>query len=124
MIKGFCLFPELFSPKPTKFNRFAIWLSTNEAIICPNVRDIFTAGGQGAIIIENKTYNNTPKIFLRMLNNIEGIKECLQTFEDDELKRYWNVNAIGDDIFEKWVELVLIEAEGTCNLPLSEFLII
>jgi hypothetical protein len=47
-------FPELFGNSNDKFGRLAIWLVTREAVVCPNVRDLFTAGGKIDIIVGKK----------------------------------------------------------------------
>ena len=57
-------FPELFSNRSDKFARLAIWLVTREAVVCPNVRDIFTAGGKGNYLINDELHTNIPRIFL------------------------------------------------------------
>ncbi|NCP85393.1 MAG: hypothetical protein GW823_10995 [Bacteroidetes bacterium] len=49
-------FPELFGNSNDKFGRFAVWLVNHESVVCPNVRDIFTASGKGSVIINNKKY--------------------------------------------------------------------
>jgi hypothetical protein len=49
MLKSMILFPEIFSNRPDKFNRLSVWLVNSEGIVCPNIRDVFTAGGQGII---------------------------------------------------------------------------
>ena len=50
-IKGFIFFPELLSNRSDKFNRMAVWLATQEGVVCPNLRDIFSAGGKISLIL-------------------------------------------------------------------------
>ena len=63
-------FPELFSNSGDKFARLAIWLVTREGVVCPNIRDLFTAGGKGQILVGKKTYKNVPRIFLNLFDNL------------------------------------------------------
>jgi hypothetical protein len=45
------LFPELFSKAQSKFARITKWLLEEKEIICPNIRDVYTAGGKKEFII-------------------------------------------------------------------------
>lgn len=56
-VRMFILFPELFSNQgKTKYKRAALWLCSRQALICSNIRDFFTAGGQ---VTEIGTYHST-----------------------------------------------------------------
>ena len=124
MVKGFCLFPELVSNRPDKFNRFAIWLSTSEGIICPNVRDIYTSGGKKSILINKKNYTDNSQIIFRLLNNIDEIKNTIETISIEELKEIWKVDVTEKNKFETWTNLVSENAKSIIknNLPLVEIL--
>lgn len=124
MIKGFCLFPELVSSKPDKFNKFAIWLSTREGIICPNVRDIYTSGGKENIKFNRKNFSNNPQIIFRLYNNISSIKNTLETISVEELKDFWKIDVNEKNRFETWTNLVSENAKSIIknNLPLTEIL--
>jgi len=70
MLKSMILFPEIFSNRADKFNRLAIWLVNMEGIVCPNIRDIFTAGGQGEIMWDSKTFRKIPKVIVKLSSSI------------------------------------------------------
>ncbi len=125
MIQGFCLFPELVSNRPDKFNRFALWLSTRQGVICPNVRDVFTAGGQGVINFNDNSYSTVPQIIMRIYQNLNKIKLALSVIDIEEIKAYWNCELQEADKFSKWVELIEINSKSTLknNLPLSKILL-
>ncbi len=125
MIQGFCLFPELVGNKPDKFNKFALWLSTRKGVICPNVRDVFTAGGQEKIILNDNTYLTVPQIIMKIYLNIEKIKLALSTFEIEEIKTYWNCELREENKFSKWVELIEQNSKFASknNLSLSKILL-
>ena len=125
MIQGFCLFPELVSNRTDKFNRFALWLSTRQGVICPNVRDVFTAGGQGVINFDNSVYSNVPQVIVRIYQNLAKIKTALSTIDIEELKAFWNCELQEEDKFSKWVELIEINSKSTIknNLPILETLL-
>jgi hypothetical protein len=45
-------------------------LVTREAVVCPNVRDLFTAGGKRDYVIGKKVYQKVPRIFLNLFDNV------------------------------------------------------
>lgn len=100
--KGMVYFPEVFKKD---FNQFALWLYENESIICPNVRDQFTAGGQGEIKWKKKTYSNIPKIIIKLIEHLEDIKEEINSLTESELSRYWKKNKI-KDTKTYWINMV------------------
>jgi hypothetical protein len=71
--RAMAYFPELFGNSSDKFGRLAIWLVTREAVVCPNVRDLFTAGGKSDYLIGKKTYRKVPRIFLNLFDNVPRI---------------------------------------------------
>ena len=125
MVKGFCLFPELVSNRPDKFNRFAMWLSTRQGIICPNVRDVFTAGGQGVIDFNDHLYTNVPQIIMRIYKNLDNIKTTLEGFDAEELNEYWGCAIQETNLFSHWITLINSNISSTlkAHLPLSKILL-
>lgn len=106
IIKGYCLFPELFSESPDKFNRFSIWLSVGNAIVCPNVRDNFTAGGRETIVIDGETLD-VPQKFHRLYNNLEAIKETILQLDSNLISEYWECQLPINNRIETWKRLVI-----------------
>lgn len=99
-------FPELFSNRADKFNRVSIWLATRESIVCPNIRDLFTAGGKQDLILDSKIYEKAPRIFLNLLDNYSDILELLLQVPVKELSEYWeNKTHEKTKIFD-WINLV------------------
>lgn len=111
LLKGFCFFPELVSNHPDKFNRFSIWLATGEGVICPNVRDIFTAGGQGTIIVNDIETNKIPQIIMKLHSNIKEIKQLIEITELDVLAEFWKCKVTETTKFEKWIELISLNSK-------------
>ena len=103
--KAMVYFPEIFSSKGDKFNRFAIWLVNSEGIVCPNVRDAFTAGGQGQIKWNNKVYNGIPRIYTNLLDSIKDVVQILEGTEDEFLSEMWNLE-IKKSAFNTWLEKI------------------
>jgi hypothetical protein len=115
-IMSMVLFPEIFSNRPDKFNRLAIWLVNSEGIVCPNIRDVFTAGGQGSIEWEMKKYNGIPKIIIKVTTSLKEIFEILSDTDRTILENYWNTNF--EDRISTWTSMV-DEYSRHLNLPFS-----
>jgi hypothetical protein len=99
-------FPELFGNSSDKFGRLAIWLVTREAVVCPNVRDLFTAGGKSDYLIGKKTYHKVPRIFLNLFDNVPSIVETIVNTSAFELSEYWETKTTEKNKLFDWIELV------------------
>lgn len=104
--KAMVYFPEIFSNHGNKFSRLAIWLVTKETIVCPNIRDMFTAGGKGDLLITDTLYKNTPRIYIKLFENIEFILDILINTPAFELSEYWNVKTTEKQKITDWINLV------------------
>lgn len=104
--KAMVYFPELFSNSSEKFGRFAIWLVTREAIVCPNIRDMFTAGGKGKIVVGKNVFSNVPRIFLHLFENFYSIIETLILTSPSELSEYWGFKTTERGKVTDWIEQV------------------
>jgi hypothetical protein len=109
--KAMVYFPELFSNNGDKFGRLAIWLVTREGVVCPNIRDLFTAGGKGQMIIGKKSYKNIPRIFLNLFDNLGFIIDTIAQTSSVELSEYWNVKTNEKRKIEDWIELVSFQSK-------------
>ena len=106
MVKGYSYFPEIVSKKGNKFNDFAVWLSARQAIVCPNVRDIFSSAGQGEIVFKNIIYPKIPKVVIRLIENIEFIKKEIFQTENQLLSEFWGLEVEDENKLKIWFELV------------------
>lgn len=123
--KAMVYFPEVFSNQGDKFSRLAIWLVTREAVVCPNVRDLFSAGGQDSFMIKGKVYHKIPKIFLNLFNRINDILEVLINTSSIELSEYWNRKTIEKKKIMDWIELVGMNSksvQGAKHLDIKQML--
>lgn len=103
-LKGRCyaLFPEIFGTEQDKFRKPVLWMCTKYSIICSNLRDIFSAGGQCDIYVNNKLkYKKIPKIICNVLPYIQNIKEWYR--EKTELHTdFDNFSNVPEMKFENW----------------------
>ncbi|NLM18627.1 MAG: hypothetical protein GX217_01215 [Clostridiaceae bacterium] len=104
--KAMVYFPELFSNRSDKFGRFSIWLVTSEAIVCPNIRDLFTATGKGQIMIGEIVYNSVPRVLVNLFKNFDSIIETLALTSPSELSEYWGIKTTENEKVTDWIKLV------------------
>ena len=105
-------FPELFGNRSDKFNRVAIWLATRKSIVCPNIRDLFTAGGKVDIIIGTKKYDRVPRIFLNLFQNLPQILENIVKISPIQLSEYWEIKTSEKNKIFDWIDLVSESAKS------------
>ena len=118
-------FPEVFSNRGDKFAHLAIWLVTREAVVCPNLRDLFTAGGKGDYLIKNKTYKNIPRVFIKLFDNIDSVLNILINTSAIELTEYWNEKTAEKKKIIDWIELVGMNSksvQGAKHLDIKQML--
>jgi len=122
VLKSMAFFPEIFSNRQDKFNRIAVWLVNIEGVVCPNIRDNFTAGGKGQILWDMKTYYAIPQIIIKLNDSIDEIKGVLNNTEIEILESFWECE-IGN-IFNNWIELI-VENTKHMHLPfdIKEYLV-
>ncbi len=104
--KAMVFFPEVFSNKGDKFARLAIWLATQEAIVCPNIRDLFTAGGKGDFVIKNKIYKDIPRVYIKLFENLDMVLGVLMTTSAIELSEIWKLITTENKKLTDWIDLV------------------
>lgn len=118
-------FPEVFSNRSDKFARLSIWLVTRESIVCPNVRDLFTAGGKGNYLIKDKTYKDIPRVFIKLFDNIDSVLEVLINTSAIELNEYWDKKTTEKNKIMDWIELVAYNSrsvQGANHLDIKKML--
>lgn len=119
------IFPEIFSHRQDKYSRFAIWLVKNEGVVCPNVRDAFTAKGRADILLNNKEYKQVPRIFINLFENISSIIENLDNISALELSEFWNKKTTEKNKILDWIEIVASNSKfvrGTKHLDIRKML--
>lgn len=88
--EAFILFPEIFSNSTTKFENVAAYWITKHNIVCPNVRDIFTAGGQVTLLDSAGNEYRAPQIVGELIRLAPIVEKLLNektltdlTYDDD-----------------------------------------
>ena len=108
LAKSMAFMPEIFSPRKTltKYKKVASLLMVEGGILCHNVRDHFSAGGQQEIKVEGKTYPSTPQVFSRLQNLILDIEAIILSTDKYKLEDYWECDLRDTNALYKWIDLV------------------
>lgn len=99
-------FPEIFGNSNDKFGRVAIWFTTRKAVVCPNVRDPFTAGGRSCCTIGEETYQNVPRVLINLFNNLPDIINLLMQTPSSQLSEYWKKKTTDETKLSDWIDLI------------------
>ncbi len=115
-LKGYAYFPEVLDKTQTKFDKFSMWLSVRQRIICPNVRDIFTAGGRGAFTVGASTLNLVPQALVWFMENIEDVIRILNHTPTDEINEIWKTDfKTKEQISGEWIARICTTASTIFN---------
>lgn len=107
-IKGYAYFPEILGKKQSKFDRFTLWLSVKKRIICPNVRDLFTAGGRENKIIGIVKLDSLPKVLVKFIDNIDLIVLEFVSADIEKLNEIWRTDfETRNEINKEWITRII-----------------
>lgn len=115
IIQAFIFFPEILSNSPTKFSRVALWLVTVKGVVCPNVRDLFTAGGKEEYISADGRLI-VPKVFFKLIENLNEIVNELSSTPSEVLSEFWEVPIRRGNFLSTWIRLIAINANTLPDL--------
>lgn len=110
---GFILFPEVLGKSVTKYQNFALWLCSRHSVICSSLRDVFSAGGVGNIVInDHLRWSSVPKVVCNLFSFINDIRNVFAERCDvyDEIYYYADYYRPGEDpqiLWEKTVQSYL-----------------
>ena len=105
-ITGIILFPEIFSHASTKYSNLILWLLLEKSIICPNVRDIYSAGGKMSFKHDNFHLESIPRKEYYILNNFKKIVTVLKSYDNLLLNQHWGVNPKGKSKIDIWYGMI------------------
>lgn len=120
IIQGYVFFPELFNIKSVKkYNRYALWLASQKAIVNTNIRDGFSAGGKVLMKTASGIEIKMPAVFGRVAKYSSYIEELLLDIPEDTLKEYWEVDSIGKNRIKQWCVLIATQANDSIGYKIA-----
>lgn len=105
-IKGFVYFPEIFSKKADKFNNMASWLVQKKNIVCPNMRDIYSAGGKDTLKVNGNTYVGMSRIIVNAVRELPSIAALINSKSLVSLSKLWHVQVTRKTALKRWADIV------------------
>jgi hypothetical protein len=105
IVESLVLFPEIFGNSNTKFERAAAYLIAEYNAVCPNVRDLFTAGGKVATKIGKKKIL-LPQLGNALYINAPSVLKKIKEIDGGKLAYYWRMPVAPKDRVDAWKKLV------------------
>ena len=100
----------------------ALWLCSRHSIVNPSIRDIYSAGGQMNVYINNKLIKrNVSKSTCNFLMFIDKIRDVFLKKEDvyQEISYYSDYYSENKDLFSEWKNVVGKIIDKTLNLNME-----
>ncbi len=125
----FILFPEVFSASPSaKYKRAALWLCSRNGLLCTNMRDIFSSGGQINTIGNHAFGHGVSKIFLRLYECRDEINSLLANPDKElleDIDDFWtlaNPEYLLKDCWLDMVQTVVSKNKRLCEIKVSDIM--
>lgn len=104
------LFQSLYSKNANgRYRPIALWLCNNYSLLCPNMRDDFSAGGQCMSINGIPLKKPYPHIVAEILKNHNRIKALLYHPDEDLLmgiNDFWDFRYNANDLYGSWLNMI------------------
>lgn len=105
------LFKSLYSKDgKNRYRPISLWLCNNYSLLCPNMRDDFSAGGKCSVINGKLLKTPYPHIVEELLKNHSRIKALLYHPDEDILmgiQDYWDFDYDKNDLYGSWLDMVV-----------------
>lgn len=120
---GCVLFPEIVSSNsPSKYQRFALWLATEQGVIHTNVRDTFSAGGRFRGVYKDGEEFDLPQVYNKLYELRYYISMLTQKMDESLLKNGWNTDTLEENRTEQWIRIILGYVGADDKPEVSRFL--
>lgn len=124
--KCMILFPEALNParKMYKYNNTTLWLCSYNQVVTPNIRDLYSAGGQITHVNGIPLEKPVPQVFNIIVDYSDDIKTML-TFPSKEMMlmiREFNPALLRNkNMYEEWLNICCKFADEN-KVPLREWI--
>ena len=106
MTRCYILFYNMYnSDSQSRYKTIAWWLCNHYSLLCPNMRDFFSAGGTCTVSIDGKDHVY-PHILGEVINKVAEIKNLLDNPDEDlvdDITRFWHFNYDKANLFNSWL---------------------
>jgi len=119
-IRCYIIFYSMYDSDPqSRYKKIALWLCNHYSLLCPNMRDFFSAGGVCNILYKGK-YRQYPHIVGEVLERVPVIKRLLDNPDVELIKDiddFWDFKYDRNNLFESWQ--LMLEHHFSKNRTLS-----
>lgn len=126
-VRMIILFPCIFDANVNEhYKKVALWLCDRYSLICYNMRDMFSAGGQVKEFAGVKLEKGFPALFGRLIKNMDKIKEMLDNPDRHlrmDIMDFWTFDYNPDDLYSSWKRVLINTVESNKNythVPIRE----
>lgn len=104
------LFKSLYeTDNHNRYRPISLWLCNSYSLLCPNMRDDFSAGGSCKKINGQVLTKPYPHIVLELLKNREIIEALLKHPDEDlirDIHEFWDFQYHVNDLYKSWLTMV------------------
>ena len=128
LIRAYALFFTMYDDNTQiRFKQVSLWLCTHYSLLCPNMRDLFTAGG----IYEYNTgsgVKKAPHIVGELLKRVVNIKELLDNPDNDlakDIEDFWDFSYNPSRLYESWlanIEVTFSKSKFLKDVPIRKLI--
>lgn len=124
--KCMVLFPEALNParKMDKYNNTTLWLCSYNQVVTPNIRDLYSAGGQITHVNGKPLKNPAAQVFNIIVDYADDIKSILNNPSKEMLLMIQEFNPIllqNKNMYEEWLNICSKFAQEN-DVPLREWI--
>lgn len=121
MVRCYIIFYSMYDSDPqARYKTIAFWLCNHYSLLCPNMRDFFSAGGICSIPI-NGVITQCPHIVGELLEKIPYIKKLLDNPDEDlikDIENFWDFQYDKFNLFDSWINM--LELHFSRNMKLNK----
>ncbi|MBM6993664.1 MAG: hypothetical protein I3J02_10460 [Prevotella sp.] len=93
-----------------RYRPISLWLCNSYSLLCPNMRDDFSAGGKCTVINGKKLEKPYPHIVRELLLSHQQIKTLLINPDEDILRGihdFWDFDYDENNLYASWLEMIV-----------------
>lgn len=121
MTRCYIIFYSMYDTDPQlRYRSIAVWLCNHYSLLCPNIRDLFSAGGTYTIEVDGIKHCY-PHVVGEVLNRVQEIRKLLDNPDNDIIKDiecFWDFDYNRNDLFGSW--LTMLEKHFSENNTLKD----
>lgn len=120
MVRCYIIFYSMYDSDPqARYKKIALWLCNHYSLLCPNMRDFFSAGGVCTLLYKGER-RQYPHIVGEVIEKVAIIKKLLDNPDIElikDIEDFWDFKYDRNNLFDSWLEM--LEQHFSWNKNLS-----